>query len=286
MGDFTFAYASAFNGDLSKWNVGSVTSLRGMFYQATSLNGDISEWDVRSATTMQIMFQDATSFNIDISKWDVRKALDVSYMFNGASSFYQTLCGHWLTKKASLDARSLYTTNMFTGSKGKIAECSDPTTTTAAKTTTAAPVYITVSTTCGCETNSGVTRSGAWSSTKSIGDCQQKCNQQSGCVAVDYLASDGWCNWYSEVCSKPQHDCGQGWSTYRKSDGTQSNTPVYITVSTTCACETNSGVTRSGAWSSTKSIDDCQQKCNQQSGCVAVDYLASDGWCNWYSEVC
>merc|ERR1712025_1179846 len=211
----TFYQATAFDRDLSKWNVGNVVTMSTMFYKVPGFNADISDWDVSKVTSMYGMFREATSFNRDLSKWDVRKVTQMSNMFNSASAFSQSLCGHWK------DARAAQT-DMFTGSKGKI-ECPQSGSggscgSGAGGSGSGGSVrYNTVSTTCGCEKDSGVTRSGSWSSTKSKEDCQQKCTEQCGCVAVDYLDSNGWCNWYSEVCSKPQYDCGQGWSHYQKS---------------------------------------------------------------------
>ena len=40
-------YGSKFNGDISEWDVSSVTNMDSMFY-CSKFNGDISEWDVSS----------------------------------------------------------------------------------------------------------------------------------------------------------------------------------------------------------------------------------------------
>jgi surface protein len=85
--------ATAFNGDISKWDVSSVSSMNLMFWrrqrsmaifpngmslpstacrvcsQATAFNGDISEWDVSSVTKHELMFKELTAFNGDISEW-------------------------------------------------------------------------------------------------------------------------------------------------------------------------------------------------------------------------
>ena len=39
-----------------------------MFYEASAFNGDISIWDVSNVTNMRFMFRQAYSFNGDISK--------------------------------------------------------------------------------------------------------------------------------------------------------------------------------------------------------------------------
>ena len=60
---------STFNGDISEWNVSSVTSMRSLF-ERTSFNGDISGWDVSSVTSMDGMFDKAVSFDVDIISQD------------------------------------------------------------------------------------------------------------------------------------------------------------------------------------------------------------------------
>ncbi len=64
-----FKGKASFNGDISKWDVSSVTNMVSMFHGATEFNGDISEWDVSSVTKMRFMFYKATKFNQDLSKW-------------------------------------------------------------------------------------------------------------------------------------------------------------------------------------------------------------------------
>ena len=61
--------ASAFNGDLSSWNVSSVTDMYGMFLGAISFNDDLSSWDVSFVTDMTSMFEGATSFGQDLCNW-------------------------------------------------------------------------------------------------------------------------------------------------------------------------------------------------------------------------
>eukprot|EP00526_Cylindrotheca_closterium_P014748 CAMPEP_0113625296 /NCGR_PEP_ID=MMETSP0017_2-20120614/13066_1 /TAXON_ID=2856 /ORGANISM="Cylindrotheca closterium" /LENGTH=283 /DNA_ID=CAMNT_0000535405 /DNA_START=281 /DNA_END=1129 /DNA_ORIENTATION=+ /assembly_acc=CAM_ASM_000147 len=79
-----------FNGDISSWDVSSVTNMWYMFYK-TPFNKDLSSWDVSSVTTMYSMFYKASSFNQDLSSWDVSSVIDTGKMFYGASSFNQDL---------------------------------------------------------------------------------------------------------------------------------------------------------------------------------------------------
>ena len=88
--------------------------MRGMFLGATAFNDDISKWDVSSMQNMFGMFDDAVLFNGDISKWDVSRVTDMEGMFSGATAFKQTLCGAaWVHSTATK-------TYMFEGSSGSI----------------------------------------------------------------------------------------------------------------------------------------------------------------------
>ena len=84
-------YYTTFNGDISDWDVSSVTNMGGMFAYATSFNGDISDWDVSNVNYMDGMFYYATSFNQNISDWDVSSVTSMEYMFYGAFEFNQDI---------------------------------------------------------------------------------------------------------------------------------------------------------------------------------------------------
>ena len=60
-----------FNGDISSWDVSSVTNMQSMFLGAKDFNRDISSWDVSSVTNMQGMFNGAIDFNQNLSSWCV-----------------------------------------------------------------------------------------------------------------------------------------------------------------------------------------------------------------------
>ena len=50
-------YTSAFNSDLSNWQVSRVTTLQSTFEAAYSFNGDVSTWEVSLLTNMQVCVQ-------------------------------------------------------------------------------------------------------------------------------------------------------------------------------------------------------------------------------------
>jgi surface protein len=69
-----FTGATAFNQDISSWDVSGVENMNGMFEDASNFNQDISSWDVSSVTNMGVMFEGdllPTTFNQDLSSWDV-----------------------------------------------------------------------------------------------------------------------------------------------------------------------------------------------------------------------
>ncbi len=88
-----FEYASAFNGDLSGWNVSGVTDMNGMFEGASAFNGNVSGWNVSGVTDMASMFGSASAFNGNVSGWNVSGVTDMASMFWGASAFNGNVSG-------------------------------------------------------------------------------------------------------------------------------------------------------------------------------------------------
>ena len=86
-----FLGSSAFNQDISSWDVSNVTDMSDMFAAAINFNQDISSWDVGQVTNMVGMFAQASTFNQDISSWDVSQVSIMRGMFNGATAFNQNL---------------------------------------------------------------------------------------------------------------------------------------------------------------------------------------------------
>ena len=82
-----FWNAYAFNGDISEWNVSGVTDMSYMFCLATAFNGDISSWNVFGVINMRSMFNFSIAFNGDISEWNVSGVTDMRSMFQDADAF-------------------------------------------------------------------------------------------------------------------------------------------------------------------------------------------------------
>lgn len=95
LSNVTSAYAmfggSNVTGDLSSWDVSSITSMQFMFNGATQFNSDLSSWDVSQVTNMYEMFENASSFNSDLDSWDVSQVTDMTRMFHRAHSFNSSL---------------------------------------------------------------------------------------------------------------------------------------------------------------------------------------------------
>ena len=73
--------ATAFNQNISRWNVSNVKIMKYMFESATSFNQDISGWDVSNVRDMRHMFDNAASFRQDISGWNVSNVTDNAGIF-------------------------------------------------------------------------------------------------------------------------------------------------------------------------------------------------------------
>jgi surface protein len=97
-----FASATAFNQDISDWNVSNVTNMGEMLSCATAgsktskfNNGDTTNtkskplsWaDTGNVTNMFNIFNSAIVFNQDLNTWDVSSVTAISQMFFGATSF-------------------------------------------------------------------------------------------------------------------------------------------------------------------------------------------------------
>lgn len=87
---------TAFNTDISSWNVSKVRLFEGAFYKASLFNQPIGKWDVESGTSFSAMFRNATAFNQDLSSWRPINAVYMATMFNEAKAFSQDISS-WST---------------------------------------------------------------------------------------------------------------------------------------------------------------------------------------------
>jgi surface protein len=110
-----FYQLSAFNGNISEWEVSSITSMNSMFYGATAFNGDISKWDVSSVFRMSSMFREARAFNGDISGWDVSNVKGMESMFREATAFNGDI-SEWDVSSATSMESMLRGATAFNGS--------------------------------------------------------------------------------------------------------------------------------------------------------------------------
>ncbi|WP_424101059.1 BspA family leucine-rich repeat surface protein [Planktomarina sp.] len=97
--DMSFGLSTApanFNGNISGWNTGNVTAMRGLFRGKTAFNQNIGNWNTSNVTDMYEMFADATAFNQDIGNWSTSNVTDMGGMFKYASAFDQDI-GRWNT---------------------------------------------------------------------------------------------------------------------------------------------------------------------------------------------
>ena len=93
-------YLEKFNGNITSWNVSSVTDMEYMFGSASAFNQDIGSWNTSQVTSMRSTFNRAFAFNQDIGSWNTEQVKDMSYMFDRASAFNQDI-GSWNTAQVT-----------------------------------------------------------------------------------------------------------------------------------------------------------------------------------------
>merc|ERR1719174_916162 len=102
-----FSNTPWFIGDVSKWDVSSVTDMSSMFAGASSFNRDISKWDVSSVANMDNMFRHARSFKHKLcgAAWVHSKARKIDMFFHCPGSISQTVCTPGATLATTLATR-------------------------------------------------------------------------------------------------------------------------------------------------------------------------------------
>lgn len=87
----TFQFCSNFNQPIGSWNVSNVTSLDSTFQSCTSFNQPLNTWNTSSVTTMFQTFTNCTSFNRSLSNWNLSNTTTIQNLFSGCTSFNQDL---------------------------------------------------------------------------------------------------------------------------------------------------------------------------------------------------
>jgi hypothetical protein len=121
-----FMEASSFNGDVSSFSTGGVTSMDTMFYYASSFEGKgLASWDTSSVVVFDRMFSGAIAFRGGgLSNWNVENAQFMDKMvrkhhllskhvslflqFAGAKLFSQDLCSWRESLSTSLEGEVKY----------------------------------------------------------------------------------------------------------------------------------------------------------------------------------
>ena len=91
--DLMFLYASSFNGDISDWNVSTVTTMYGSFNGTTNFDQNLSSWNVSNVTDMTFMFSNVTlstqNYDALLTGWS-SQSLQSNVTFDGGSSIYSS----------------------------------------------------------------------------------------------------------------------------------------------------------------------------------------------------
>ncbi len=95
--------ATAQYGDISKWDVSTVTTMRELFKGDDAFNDDIGAWNVSAVTDMSSMFLGASSFNQDIGDWNISAVADMGSMFHESSCFSKDLSSWKIAKGTTVD---------------------------------------------------------------------------------------------------------------------------------------------------------------------------------------
>tara|TARA_R100001594_G_scaffold7798_2_gene20781 strand:+ start:406 stop:2379 length:1974 start_codon:yes stop_codon:yes gene_type:complete len=88
-----FQSCSAFNQDVSSWDVSNVTNLTSTFAFCTVFNngGTALNWDTGSVTNMNATFSNARAFNQSIAGWDTSNVTNMASMFDNARNYNQAM---------------------------------------------------------------------------------------------------------------------------------------------------------------------------------------------------
>jgi hypothetical protein len=79
-----------FNGDISKWDVSNVKTMKSMF-EKSYFNQPINDWKISKVENMSFMFLWTKEFNQPLDKWNVSNVKHMTGMFQIARTFNQDI---------------------------------------------------------------------------------------------------------------------------------------------------------------------------------------------------
>ena len=87
----TFYQCKEFNQNLNRWDVSHVTLMAGLFFACVKFNQPLSNWDVSHVTNMQSMFMSCWAFAGSLSSWKVGNVTDMNAMFASCHAYNEDL---------------------------------------------------------------------------------------------------------------------------------------------------------------------------------------------------
>jgi Mycoplasma protein of unknown function, DUF285 len=106
--------AVTFNSSMTNWDMGRVTTMKGIFSEAEAFDQDVSSWNVASVSDFSYAFSYAYAFtgHGNISSWNTSSAVSMQHMFHTGQSFEAEIC--WRELRPDVDV-----TLMFCDSGGR-----------------------------------------------------------------------------------------------------------------------------------------------------------------------
>ena len=105
-----FEGASAFDGDVSGWDVSSVTTMENMFEGASSFNQPLEPWKdrVSNVTDFSDFLKGASAFNRPLTGWDVSGADDLDSFLEDATSFDSSVADWTFSSTVGIDLSNFF----------------------------------------------------------------------------------------------------------------------------------------------------------------------------------
>ena len=90
-----FESTNYFNGDISNWNVSSVTNMGRMFTSASAFNQDLDSWNTSRVTNMFRHVRRRRRLNQPLNSWDVSSVHQYGPACSSGANLFQQNLGKW-----------------------------------------------------------------------------------------------------------------------------------------------------------------------------------------------